>query len=236
MPNRIDPRKRFRLGFDTMQTCIPINICGADEFDITKIEVYIRRRGQEEWLRKYPAQGISDNGELCISWDEELFKLCAGRYEAEIRYDCSYCDTFEITVPGKPIIMSVRDAINSDAAFVDSKPTLVKPDGVVLDVYDFILDLCFTLPSAIDTTCNQIPVPDNIQVLLENNVLCKHVDLKIESNGGIEFIRYGGVLSGNNIIVDRGVSSTTPLCFPAGSKVSFCWNEYNILNASKVCP
>jgi hypothetical protein len=205
-----------------------LKVVGCDA-DAAGIEGWIRRRGQQRWLLKYPATYVDGDGLTVFRFDAKVAELPSGRYEMEVRRGCDVCTLVEIVVPPG---CATLGALLSLPYTSYNYPA--RPEGVTA-MFDLIASLTTSLCAPLAKTDTALPLSDADKAILCGLVLCRPVQLVLDDGVQQEIVEFSGCSAGN-VVVRRGVGGTVPLAFPNGTGLNFAWTPQNVTNAVAGCP
>lgn len=222
--------QKIRLTCDTLGTLFPAQSCGCSgpAPNIANVEAWIRRRGECEFRLKYPAWDVSCDGWIEFRWDDQLFALKPGRYEAELRNNGFVCGRVELII-GPDCTISARRHRPLQGRVL-AYPT-TKPAGANA-VYDAIAGYKATLCAVLERGATVLPLCGPDLAALCAASLCKPVQLMISDGVNSELITFSGCVTANAAI-ERG---SPQFKFPIGSEVTFVWSAQNVAGAMTPCP
>jgi hypothetical protein len=192
----------------------------------TDLELWVKRRGRREWLVKYPAWDVSDDGMVCFRIDD-LFPTEHGRYDGVI-YDVAGAEIgyVELFVPRK------RQVVAASRRRGHSRRKLSKPQGAT-DMYDAIEGFSAKLCGTLEKTDTVLPLSSTDAAFLCGLTLCKPAQLVIDDGINQEIIEWR--CTGGQVEITRAVTGVGPFKFPRGADVYFDWTEANVVNAMTGC-
>lgn len=229
-----EPPRMLRCRVKTRLTCedkgilIPAScVCTSTPVDLTKLAMWVRRRGTTEWLVRYPAWDIDANGGILFMLDDLFFKLPLGRYEGELRYNGCVCETIEIDYRRAcaPRVTKVEPISGSCLVFPTSPMCEVHP--VFEAIQGFSAELCGVLERGV----RSLPLCGSDKDKLCAMNFCMPVQLVVCDGARSEIVEFKGCENGV-LVVDRGMGGTQQARFAPGSKVTFEWTEANIKAAT----
>ena len=223
-PTRFSRQARLRL--DQCKTAgVSIALSGCSHEDVS---LWLRRRGQDVWVLRYPALFQDVSGAFVFRFDAKIYDLRAGRYEAQVRVGDDPCGCLEVEVPpGCGGIASMREVAYHNAQDPQG------PEG--LGMFDDLLTFSAQLCRPLDPGATTLPLtPAQTSVLCAAS-LCRPVQLVLDDGVQRETVEFSGCTAGVPT-VRRAVAGTLPLTFPKGTTLKFVWTEANVLAASEGCP
>lgn len=222
-------RVKVQLSASDRAITLPAScVCDDAEVDLSKLWLWVRRRGQSEWALRYPAWETDDYGGILFLFDDQLQRLPPGRYEGELRYRGCACETIELDLrrkcpPRVTRVETVREACMTFPSFQGGFPVFESVQG-------FTAELCGVLEKGV----RSLPLCGADKTRLCAATLCKPVQLVLCDGVRTEIIEFSGCTD-DQILVDRGMGGTTQRRFPPGTKVSFEWTEANIAGVMAPC-
>lgn len=222
--------QKVKITCGTLGTAFPAASCGCGSAppNIAHIEAWIRRRGQCNWLLKYPAWDLSCDRWVEFRWDDKLFALPPGRYEAELRNNGFPCAMVELIIGPDCAVSARRHRPIHDNT---SAYPLDKPAGANA-VYDTIAGFKATLCAVLERGATTLPLCGPDLAALCSASLCKPVQLVISDGVNTEVITFSGCEMGNPVLTRGGVQYK----FPIGADVYFAWTAANVAGAMTPCP
>lgn len=104
--------KRVLVSPDLVETCIPWRDCGVKKTHlVTDFELKIRRAGKADFAVIYQPFCAEDAG-LCFLWDDALYNLPAGRYDAVLFFKAAECGQFDLVLD-KPVPVRLDSMTNT---------------------------------------------------------------------------------------------------------------------------
>ena len=208
--------------------CVPVRGCtGCDLPNIDDVWLYVRRRGKQDWLLKYPAWEHGDDGTVCFLLDDQ-FPTEHGRYEAEIRHGDVVLGVVELAVP-RNMRVGLGEPLAVKAASWYAPP---KPDGVT-DMYQQIETFSAALCRILEKDDIILPISADKVQQLAGIALCRPAQLVITDGVHREIVEWRH--DNGEIVIERAKGGTVPQRFPQGAIVRFEWTEDNVLNAMQGC-
>lgn len=229
-PTRLRCRQKVRLQpGDRAITLDGGCACGSPE-DLSKTWLFIRRRGQDPWLVKYPAWDVDEAGNTMFLFDDLFLAQPPGRYEAQLRLaitecESKVCDVFEIALPKDCGTSTVRPrAVASEPMCFPDAPCGVYP------VYEEIQTFCGALCGVLERGVRTLPLCDADIAALCGVTLCAPVQLVISDGVRTEIVEFTAC-DGETVTVERAMAGTSQYRFPPGSTVKFEWTQDNVARA-----
>jgi len=184
------------------------------------VDLYIRRRGDDCWRVRYPVFDIDENGNYVVIFDEHLFNLPGGRYEAQVRVGCDPCNSFEIILPdgcGAGFVEPAAVRGFTPVIHTEEPPCMT---DMFQDLYDFSAELDMILERGVNelTLCGA-----DIEKMCAAAGCCP-VELVIYDGIKSEVVTFVGCDDGVPQI-ERGANQ---MRFPIGSTVAFSWTPNNV--------
>lgn len=228
---------KLRLTPETRALRIPRAQCA---YGVYAPVAYIRRRGDEVFLLRYPVFDVEQDGAYLFMFDDLLFALPPGRYAVEVwqgdkpnKDDCStgsVCAEFELSLSG-PCTLDV----NLIEAVVSKRPIIRKgnmdvPNPIFDPIKDFSAELCDVLEASSTT----LPLKTADRNAMCAMVLCRSVEMKICDGVRFETVRFLGCDAGVPQFT-RGIDGDGAFRFPKGAVLTFDWTENNITAAVEGC-
>ena len=214
---------------DVRGVCVPLAACGltcAPE-PLDDLNLFIRRRGTQQWLIRYPAWELKDDGRVCFMFDSQ-FPTKDGRYEAEIRYNDVVLGIIELHVPRRALVAD-KDVQPMRQRHFQAPP---KPQGVT-DMYEPIESFQAHLCAILEPENTVLPISDDLKAQLCSLTLCRPAQLVINDGVHREIVEWR--CDAGEVILERGKGGTVPQRFPAGAVIRFEWTEANVTNAMQGC-
>lgn len=204
--------------------------------DLTKLVMWIRRRGQTTWLVAYTAWQFDLEQGLVFLFNSTFFDLSYGRYECQLQYGVVYTTladgpkgaavgTVEVNYqatnplrPGRP------------RALPKVTPTYPAPPTSITTMYDAVVNFSAPLTAVLEIGTQLLIFGSADTATLVALVLAKPVQLQITDGARVEIVQYAAPTMGQ-VVVQRGAGNTTQYRFPVGSIVSFKWTDQNVANS-----
>lgn len=203
--------------------------------DLTKLVMWIRRRGQGTWQVAYTAWQFELDRGLVFRFASDFYALAYGRYECQLNYGATLnfsagptgtiVGTIELNYQA---INPLRAAHPKPLPLVT--PTYPAPPGNITTMYDALVNLSTPLIATLEVGTQLLSLGASPTALLIGVVLAKPVQLQITDGARVEIVEYAGPTS-SQVLVQRGAASSTQYRFPIGSIVSFVWTADNVANA-----
>lgn len=223
-------RQKVRVTPDVAGTEFPPALCGCAGAvpSIAGIEAWVRRRGECTWRVKYPAWDVSERGWIVFRWDDALYGLKPGRYEAEIRQNGHACGAVELVI-GPECAIDLRRH-RPLTRRVSAYPTSA-PEGA-FPVFDAIATFSASLCGVLERGATTLPLcPADLSALC-SVTLCRPVELQLSDGVATELVMFEGCVSG----VPQFRRGSPQFKFPRGASLSFVWSTHNVTGAMSPCP
>lgn len=229
-PRRWLSRPKLRISADQRSIVVGSRECGVSASSDEPIDMLVRRRGQDDYVLKYPAFDTDDQGRIRFILDNKLFALPEGRYEAAFVQGCTACAIFEIILDNSCDL----DVRSVEAVKGQTVKIINGEIPEVTDIFDAINTLELQTCAVLETSSDQLPISQADKDTLCAIVLCCPVQLIVTDGVKSETIEFSGCNSGQ-VTIRRGVNGTTPSRFPSGSDVCFTWTPDNVRAAEEGC-
>ena len=92
-PKKRKCRNYIEVDRNASKSCFSfVNLSGVKKTNWQeRVRFNIYRRGNPSVFVSYDAWDLSDNGDVCVMWDDTFLDACAGLYEVEVMVDCKPC-------------------------------------------------------------------------------------------------------------------------------------------------
>jgi hypothetical protein len=227
-PRRWLSRQKFKVTRESPALDLKVNEClAADSDDMP--DLYIRRRGQDNWLLRYPAFEMNDDGAFRFIFDSKYYTLPTGRYEAQVRVGCKICGSVEIDLTDK-----CRLSKTAGSMLEPFQPLIhsMEPPGVT-DIFTDVSQFKAVTCAIVEPSDTTLPLKPADALKLCQAVLCRPVQLVLYDSTKQEVVEFAGCVDGVPVVT-RGVDGACRR-FPSGAVIQFSWTEGNVVAACEGC-